>query len=56
MASSSPDCLIHIDAESGPLTNFTEVSFKKFLDCRAVWLTLDGIQRDIAEENDKNYM
>ena len=53
MASSPPDCLIHIDGESGPLTNFTEVSFKKFLDCRAIWLTLDGIQRDIAEKTTK---
>ena len=50
MASSPSDCLIHINGESGPLTNFTEVSFKKFLDCRAIWLTLDGIQRDIAEK------
>ena len=53
MASSPPDCSIHIDGESGLLTNFTEVSFKKFLDCRAIWLTLDGIQRDIAEKTTK---
>ena len=53
MASSPPDCLIHIGGESGPLNNFTEVSFKKFLDCRAIWLTPDGIQRDIAEKTTK---
>ena len=50
---SPPGCLIHIDGESGPLTNFTEVSFKKFLDCRAICLTLDGIQLDIAEKTTK---
>ena len=53
MASSPPDCLIHIDGESGPLTNFTEASFKNFLDCCAIWLTFDSIQHDIAEKTSK---
>ena len=43
-------CLIHFEGECGPLTNFTEVSYQKFLVCREIWLTLDGVQRIIAEK------
>ena len=43
-------CLIHFEGECGPLTNFTGVSYQKFLDCREIWLTLEGVQRNIAEK------
>lgn len=46
-------CLIHNKRESGPLTNFTEVSFKRFLDYRRLWVSLDGNQREIAERSYK---
>lgn len=49
MASLPLKCLIHFKGESGQLTNFTEVSFKKFMECREIWVTLDGDQREIAE-------
>ena len=42
--------LIHLEGECGPLTNFTEVSYQTFLDCREIWLTLEGVQRNIAEK------
>ena len=50
MASLPSGCLIHFEGESGSLTTFTEVSYRKFLDCREIWLSLDGVQRDIAEK------
>ena len=50
MASGPPDCLIHFEGESGPLAVFTEVAHKKFLECREIWKTLDGKQREIAEK------
>ena len=50
MASGSPDCLIHFEGESGPLAVFMEVAYKKFLECREIWKTLDGKQREIAEK------
>ena len=48
MASSR--CLIHFEGEGGPLSHFTEVSFTKFINLRTQWLTLDGLQRQVAEE------
>ena len=48
---SSDSCLIHFDGRKGPLTTFTEVSFQKFLDCRSIWLTLDGEHRDVARRS-----
>jgi hypothetical protein len=39
---SSDSCLIHFDGEKGPLTSFSVVSYKNFLDCSRIWLTLDG--------------
>lgn len=52
MASSNA-CLIHFDGESQnvPLTTFTKVSFDNFLECRSTWLTLDGIQREVAKKS-----
>lgn len=52
-ASSLNSCLIHFDGESKnfPLTTFSEVSFDKFLECRSIWLTLDGIQRKVAKNS-----
>ena len=50
MASGPPDCLIHFEGENGPLAVFTEVAYKKFLECREIWKTLDGKQREIAEK------
>ena len=50
---SSKSCLIHFDGEGQnvPLTTFTKVSFNKFLECRSIWLTLDGIQREVAKKS-----
>ena len=45
-----PRCLIHFKGETGPLTNFSETSLSKFLHCHALWLSLDGKQREIAEK------
>lgn len=45
----SHKCLIHFKEVKGPLTCFTEISFGKFLTNHALWLTLDGEQRDVAE-------
>ena len=44
-------CLIHCvysvgDAE--PLTNFSDLSFKRFLKFRKQWLGLDGLQKEAA--------
>ena len=41
-------CFIHCEDCVGPLTNFTEVSFQRFLECRKQWMRLNGCQRDIA--------
>ena len=38
-------CLIHFDGRRGPLTAFTDVSFKKFLLFREQWVALDGEQK-----------
>ena len=48
---SSDSCLIHFDGKKGPLTSFSEVSFQKFLDCRSIWLTLDGENHDVARRS-----
>ena len=46
-------CLIHFDGESQnvPLTTFTKVSCDEFLECRSIWLTLDGIKREVAKKS-----
>ena len=44
-------CLIHFNGQCGPLTAFTEVSFKKFLLFRDEWIALDGEQRQAAEKS-----
>ena len=41
-------CFIHCEDCSGPLSPFSEVSYKIFLECRKQWLQLDGRQRDAA--------
>ena len=48
MAELGNTCLIHCEDSVGPLTNFTEVSFERFLECRKKWIQLDGRQKDIA--------
>ena len=50
MAPGPPDCLIHFEGEIGPLAVFTEVAYKKFLEYREIWKTLDGKQREIAKK------
>jgi hypothetical protein len=47
---STSSCLIHFKGEKGPLTCFTETSFKKVLASHELWLTLDGEQREIADK------
>ena len=42
-------CLIHFKGVEGPLTCFREISFGKFLTNHALWLTLNGEQREVAE-------
>jgi hypothetical protein len=45
-------CLIHCANNIGaaePLTNFSEVSFKRFLECRRQWLGLDDGAEDFAK-------
>ena len=44
-------CLIHFDGKRGPLTPFTDVSFKKFLLFREQWVALDGEQKEVAEKS-----
>ena len=46
---SSDSCLIHFDGENGPFTSFSVVSYKKVLDCRRIWLTLDGEECNVAQ-------
>ena len=48
MAAEFPSCFIHCEDAIGPLSNFTEVSFKRFIECRRQWLNLDGRQKEIA--------
>jgi hypothetical protein len=42
-------CLIHFDGESGQLARFTEYAYKRVLECTEIWKTLDGKQREVAE-------
>ncbi len=42
-------CLIHFDGEGGRLARFTEHAYQRFLECRQIWVTLDGKQREIAD-------
>ena len=49
-AASTGNCLIHFKGEKGPLTCFTESSFKKVLTSHELWLALDGEQREIADK------
>jgi hypothetical protein len=44
-------CLIHFDGKKGPLTSFSMVSYQKCLDCRRIWLTLDGEERNVAQRS-----
>ena len=48
---SSDSCLIHFDGKKGPLTSFSAVSYQKILDCRRIWLTLDGEERNVAQRS-----
>ena len=48
---SSDSCLIHFDGKKGPLTSFSAVSYQKYLDCRKIWLTLDGEERNVAQRS-----
>jgi hypothetical protein len=48
---SSDSCLIHFDGKIGPLTNFTAVLNQKFLDCRRIWLMLDGEEHNVAQRS-----
>lgn len=48
---SSDTCLIHFVGKKGPLTTFSEVSFQKFLDCRRIWLMLDGEHLEVARKS-----
>ena len=53
LMSGSNFCVIHFDGEGkgAPLTNFSEASFHKFLNCRSAWLNLDGTQRQVAKKS-----
>ena len=48
MAAEIPSSFIHCEDAIGPLSNFTEVSFKRFIECRRQCLNLDGHKKDIA--------
>ena len=48
---SSDSCLIHFNGKKGPLTSFSVVSYKNFLDCRRIWLPLDGEERNVAQRS-----
>lgn len=43
-------CLIHFKGEDGPLPHFSEVSFFKSRQLWTQWMTLDGKQRQVADE------
>ncbi|CAB3996669.1 Hypothetical predicted protein [Paramuricea clavata] len=43
-------CLIHFDGESGQLARFTEYAYKRVLECREIWKTLDGKQREFTNK------
>jgi hypothetical protein len=48
---SSDSCLIHFDGKKGPLASFSLFSYQNFLDCRRIWLTLDGEERNVAQRS-----
>jgi hypothetical protein len=48
---SSDSCLIHFDGKKGPLTSFSVVSYKNFLDCHRIYLTLDGEECNVAQRS-----
>jgi hypothetical protein len=48
---SSDSCLFHFDGKKGPLTSFSAVSYKNFLDGRRIWLTLGGEERNVAQRS-----
>ena len=48
---SSDSCLIHFDGKIGPLISFNAVLYQTFLDCRRIWLTLDGEERNVAQRS-----
>ena len=37
--------------KKGPLTSFSVVLYQKILDCRRIWLTLDGEERNVAQRS-----
>ena len=49
MASVSTVCLIHFDEEVGRVAHFTEHAYQRVLQCKEIWKTLDGRQREVAE-------
>lgn len=48
MAAELPSCFIHYEDAIGSLSNFTKVSFERFIECRRQWLNLDGRQNEVA--------
>ena len=46
-------CIIHFKGKDGPLTAFTPISLKKFVECHSLWLHLDGEAREVAEKSCK---
>ena len=49
MSAANRTCFIHFPGENGHLTPFTDVSFKRVLECWDRWLKLEGEQREVAE-------
>ena len=49
MASVSTVCVIHFDEGGGRVARFTEHAYQRVLECREIWKTLDGKQREVAE-------
>ena len=46
---SSDSCLIHFDGKKAHLQVLVWLCIKNFLDCRRIWLTLDGEERNVAQ-------
>ena len=46
---SSDSCLIHFDGKKAHLQVLVWFCIKFFLDCRRIWLTLDGEERNVAQ-------
>ena len=49
MASVSTVCVIYFDEEDGRVARFTEHAYQRVVECREIWKTLDGKQREGAE-------